>query len=129
MPYSHIEEIKNRTDEKIALFLTAENGMGLMVGALPAYVLTQSLPLLLRLLLIILAASIGVTLTVKVGGLALYARLGWQLRGLVRRRITGARITPEQLAGGRVTTAPNRVLRVGGPVQLARVRPAPFRPG
>ena len=128
MPYAHIEEIKNRTDEKIALFLTAENGMGLMAGALPTYILTQSLPFLVRVLLIVLAASIGVALTVKVGGLALYARLLWQLRGLVRRRVAGGRITPEQLAGGRVATAPTRALRVGGPVQLARIRPAHVHP-
>ena len=116
MPVSQIEEIKNRSDEKIALFLTAENGMGLLGGALPTYILTQALPFLLHVLLILVAAGLGVALTVRVGGLALYERGFWQVRGWLRRRLRGGRITPEQLIGGRTVVQADRALLVRGPI-------------
>lgn len=116
MPIAQIEEIKNRSDEKIALFLTAENGRGLLAGALPTYVLSQALPFLVRVLLILVAAGLGVALTVRVGGLALYERSFWRVRGWLRRRLRGGRITPEQLVGARSVVQADRALLVRGPI-------------
>jgi hypothetical protein len=117
MSYEHIEQIRDRADEKVALFLTAHNMLGLVIGALPPYLLTQQLPFALRALLIIGLGTLGVIATLDVGGLPLYGRLVWRVRGTIRARSEGRRVTPELLQGA---TATERTLAmpVGGLVMV-----------
>jgi hypothetical protein len=120
MPYQHIEQITERKGEKIALFLTAENAAGLMLAALPVYLISSSLPFWLRMIAMAGAALLGIVATLDVGGLALYERVVWRVRGLIRQRVMGRRVTPEQLAGAAIATRRERALRAGGPVQIVR---------
>lgn len=123
MSYEHIEQIRDRADEKVALFLTAHNMLGLVIGALPPYLLTQHMPFALRAVLIIGLGTLGVIATLDVGGLPLYGRLAWRVRGAIRARSEGRRVTPELLQGA---TATERTLAmpVGGLVMLVN-RPDP----
>lgn len=118
MPYQHFEEIQSRRGEKIAMFLTIENAVGLILAAFPVYLVTAALPFALRILLVVAAGACGVIVTLDAGGVALYERLLWRARGAVRRRVAGASVTPEQLAGPSVALRRDRPLAVGGPVRL-----------
>lgn len=120
MPYQHIEQITERKGEKIALFLTAENAAGLMLAALPVYLITGGLPFWLRAVALGLAAILGVVATLDIGGLALYERVVWRVRGLIRQRVSGRTVRPEQLAGATPATRRERALRAGGPIQIVR---------
>lgn len=127
MSYQHIEEIQSRRSEKIALFLTVENATGLIIAALPAYIISAGMPLLLRILIIAAAALLGVAMTLDVGGMAFYERLMWRVRGSLRRRVGGQVLTPDALVGT-ATIRHDRPLRVGGPIQLRHDRrPLPLR--
>jgi hypothetical protein len=127
MPYQHIEEIQSRRSEKIALFLTVENAAGLIIAALPAYLISAGMPFLLRILLVGAAALLGVAMTLDVGGLAFYERLMWRMRGNLRRRVGSQVLTPDALVGA-VAIRHDRPLRVGGPIQVRRERrPLPLR--
>lgn len=117
MPYTHIEELRNRKSEKVAMFLTIENATGLLVCALPTYILTGGLPFWLRVLLMALAGTLGVVATIEIGGMAGYERLLWYGRGLLRVRRYGARVLPEQLAGTRPTARTAYPLSLTGPVR------------
>jgi hypothetical protein len=118
MPYQQIEEIQTRKGEKIALFLTIENAMGLILAAFPAYLISIAMPFVLRILVVGAAALLGVLATLDVGGMAFYERLAWRVRGSLRHQLASATITPEQLAGGTSMVYRDRPLPVGGPVQL-----------
>ena len=118
MPYQHIEEIQSRRGEKIAMFLTMENAMGLILGALPTYILTGGLPFLFRMPIILVAALMGIAVTLDLGGMAGYERLLWRVRGFIRIRTQRPVITPEQLTGAASSIRHNRPLPVGGPIQL-----------
>lgn len=120
MSYRHIEQITERRGEKIALFLTAENAAGMMLAALPVYLISSNMPFWLRLIALALAAALGVVATLDVGGMALYERVIWRARGLIRRRLLGRRITPEHLAGAARPARRERVFRAGGPIRIAR---------
>lgn len=129
MPYQHIEEIQSRKSEKIALFLTVENALGLIIAALPAYLISNGLPFVLRVLIVGAAASLGVIATLDVGGMTFYERIVWRVRGALRQRVGGRTITPEQLTGGS-NVRRDRPLAVGGPIQLRpESRPIRSRPG
>ena len=119
MSYQHIEEIQGRKSEKIALFLTVENAAGLILAALPAYIISAGMPFLLRVLIVGTAALLGFALTLDVGGLAFYERLMWRVRGSLRRRVGSQIITPDALVGA-VAIRHDRPLRVGGPIQVRR---------
>lgn len=119
MSYHHIEQITERKGEKIALFLTAENAAGMMLVALPVYLISSGMPFWLRLIALATAAALGVVATLDVGGMALYERVIWRARGLIRRRLLGRRITPEMLAGAARPARRERVLRAGGPIRIA----------
>jgi hypothetical protein len=119
MPYEHIEEILSRKSEKIALFLTVENAIGLIVAALPAYLLSQGLPFVLRILVVGAAALLGIVATLDVGGLTLFERIVWRVRGMLRMRVSGDTITPDQLSGGS-SVRRERPLAVDGPIRLRR---------
>ena len=127
MSYQHIEEIQSRRSEKIALFLTVENAAGLIIAALPAYLISTGMPFLLRILIVTTAALLGVAMTLDVGGLAFYERLMWRVRGSLRRRVGGQVLTPDALVGA-VAIRHDRPLRVGGPIQVRHARrPLPRR--
>jgi hypothetical protein len=117
MAYLQLEELTSRKGEKILLFLTAENMAGVALTTLPVYVLTTSSPFLLRLLLLLGATAVGFVATWELGGLALYERVLWQLRGLLRRRMGGSQLTPEQLLGGRMAVDLTPPLRLDGPIE------------
>ncbi|NCC32042.1 MAG: hypothetical protein EOM24_08470 [Chloroflexia bacterium] len=120
MPYRMLEELHNRRKEKVAVLLTFEHLVGIILVVLPCVVVSAGLPLLVRAPLIIGAALLGLALTLDVGGMAIYEHLLWQLRGQLRMRMHGRIITPEMLTG----TVPNergeRPLAVDGPVQIVR---------
>ena len=126
MPYDHLEEIQSRRGEKIAMFLTLENAFGLILMAFPAYLVSAAMPFLLRVLIVLAAAALGVAATVEVGGQTGYARLLWALRGIIRRRLQGDRITPAQLIGAPAVAQADRPLPRGGPIR--RRNEAPHRP-
>jgi hypothetical protein len=123
MSYEQIEEIQSRKGEKIAMFLTIENAMGLMLAAFPAYLLSVAFPFVLRVLIIGAAALLGVVATVDLGGLPFYERVAWMVRGSIRQRTQGRKITPERLVGTAATARHDRPLLVGGPIRLARRDP------
>jgi hypothetical protein len=99
MPYQQLPQINDRKSEKLAVFLTVENMVGLALVAGPVFLISDAWPLLLRALAILVAAIVGVTLTVPISGLPLYMQTYWLLRGLVYTRFGDGDITPAQLAG------------------------------
>jgi hypothetical protein len=117
MPYHHIEELRSRKNEKIALWLTAENFAGLVLVGLPIYIATSGVePFWLRMLAIIVGACLGVAVTLDVGGMALYERGLWLVRGRLRRLVRGRRVGPSQLAGVTIELRA-RPLAAAGPIQ------------
>lgn len=123
MPYHHIEQIHERKGEKVALMLTAENMVGLVIGFMPLYLLSSGFPFWLRVLVVALGATIGVIATLDIGGMTPITRLIWLARGFVRMQLRGARLTPEQLPGAISLRRQERVLRADGPIQI-RQQPA-----
>lgn len=128
MPYEHLEEIQGRRSEKIAMFLTLENAFGLILVAFPAYLVSAGMPFLLRVLIVVVAAALGVAATLDVGGLPYYERMLWSIRGLFRRRIAGERVTPVQLSGAAVVTRADRPLPRGGPIRRRGTVAPPVHP-
>lgn len=135
MPYQHIEQIHERRGEKVALMLTAENMAGLLLGAMPLYLLTGGLPFWLRAVILVLGATLGVIATLEIGGLTPAARITWMIRGFVRMRMHGTSLLPEQLPGAAPSHRQARALRAQGPIQampaprsVARRAPALLQP-
>lgn len=122
MPHDMIDEIQSRKGEKVALFLTFENAAGLILGVLPAFILSGALPWWLRILLVIAAGIVGVLATLEVGGLAFYERMTWAVRGAIAQRAAGNRITPEQLVGARTVGRRDRALPINGPIRAVTMR-------
>jgi hypothetical protein len=122
MPHEMIDEIQSRKGEKVALFLTFENAAGLILGVLPAFILSGALPWWLRILIVLAAGTVGVLATLEVGGLAFYERVTWAMRGTIAKRAAGERITPEQLIGARVAGRRDRALPIDGPIRAVPVR-------
>lgn len=127
--YRHIEQLRSRKHEKVALFLTAENMAGLLVMVLPVYLgtATMSSPVL-RFILLAAAAVIGLATTLQVNGLAFYERILWRVRGWVRVRVTGGVIHPSTFTNAPITKRQSRVLRLDGPIQVMRLGAGPFVP-
>ena len=122
MSHEMIDEIQSRKGEKVALFLTFENAAGLILGVLPAFILSGALPWWLRILLVLAAGTVGVLATLEVGGLAFYERVTWAVRGTIAKRAAGERITPEQLIGARIAGRRDRALPIDGPIRAVNVR-------
>lgn len=122
MPHEMIDEIQSRKGEKVALFLTFENAAGLILGVLPAFILSSTLPWFLRILIVLAAGAVGVLATLEVGGLAFYERVAWAVRGTIATRAEGERITPEQLIGARVAGRRDRALPLDGPIRAVPMR-------
>ena len=117
MPYRMLEEIQDRRKEKVAVFLTTQNIFGLVIMIVPTYVLTPGLPMLLRGLALMLSAVIGFAITLDHEGLPLYERGLWYARGILRRAMSGAVMTPESLMGAIVQHQQDRAIQVDGPIQ------------
>ena len=117
MPHEMIDEIQSRKGEKVALFLTFENAAGLILGVLPAFMLSGALPWWLRIVIVLAAGVVGVLATLEVAGLAFYERLTWAVRGTLAKRAAGAQLTPEQLVGARVVGRRDRALPIDGPIR------------
>src|SRR2546423_11675544 len=124
MPHDMIDEIQSRKGEKVALFLTFENAAGLILGVLPAFILSGALPWWLRILTVLAAGAVGVLATLEVGGLAFYERLIWAVRGTIAKRAAGDRITPEQLVGARAVGRRDRALPIDGPIRAVTMQRA-----
>jgi len=62
MSYRMLEELQNRRKEKVAVFLTFENIVGLIVVFFPVFLGSGALPLLVRGPLCVGAAVLGVAL-------------------------------------------------------------------
>jgi len=116
MAYRMLEELQNRRKEKVAIFLTFENIVGLILVFFPVFLGTSAFPLLIRGPLCIGAALLGVTATLEVHGLPIYEQLLWRARGFLRLRTQSQVITPEHLTGAVLHDAPDRPLPVGGPI-------------
>ncbi len=117
MPYEQLEEIRSRKQEKIALFLTAQHMAGMLAVAMPVYIATLDFPFVLRTLIVIAAAILGVCLTLETGGLPLYERVLCRVRGAIRVQASGTTLSPDQFTG----TAPahaERALLAGGPIRV-----------
>ncbi|MDP9315319.1 MAG: hypothetical protein M3R24_31400 [Chloroflexota bacterium] len=118
MAYEQLEEIRSRKREKVALFLTAENMGGLLLATLPVYLATaQFQSFFLRVILLIMAAVFGVTITLEVAGLPMYERLLWRVRGFMRVKTAGAMLTPDQFSPVPVATHV-QILPVDGPIRV-----------
>lgn len=116
MSYRMLEELQNRRKEKVAIFLTFENIVGLILVFFPVFLSSGGLPLLLRAPLCLAAAVLGVALTLDMHGLAIYERALWQARGMVRLRTRGRVITPDDLAGAVAPETAERPLPLDGPI-------------
>jgi hypothetical protein len=116
MAYRMLEELQNRRKEKVAIFLTFENIVGLIIVFFPVFLATSAFPLLIRGPLCIGAAILGVTATLDIHGLPIYEQLLWRVRGYLRLRTQGQIITPDDLTGAIMLDAPDRPLPVGGPI-------------
>jgi hypothetical protein len=117
MSYRMLEELQNRRKEKVAVFLTFENIVGLILVFFPVFLGSSALPLLIRGPLCIGAAALGVALTLEVQGLAIYEQLLWHIRGVIRLRTRGNIVTPDDLAGAITQNGPERPLPLAGPIQ------------
>jgi len=116
MAYRMLEELQNRRKEKVAIFLTFENIVGLIIVFFPVFLGSSAFPLIIRAPLCIGAAVLGVMATLDVQGLPVYEQLLWRARGFLRLQTQGQVITPDQLTGAVVLDAPDRPLPVGGPI-------------
>jgi hypothetical protein len=121
MPYLHIEELGDRSQERFALGLSAQNVIGMVVCGFPLFTISSTWPPGARLAAILAALALGFIATVEVSGLLVYAWPLWWARGRVRRLVQSSTIYPDQLPG----IAAERVaapLRAGGPLRVARRR-------
>jgi len=129
MAYRMLEELQNRRKEKVAVFLTFENIVGLILVFFPVFLGTSTFPLLIRGPLCIGAAILGVTATLDVHGLPIYEQLLWRVRGYLRLRTHGQIISPELLTGAVLHDAPDRPLPLGGPIAVVERAQLLTQPG
>jgi len=129
MTYRMLEELQNRRKEKVAIFLTFENIVGLIIVFFPVFLGTSAFPLLIRGPLCIGAAILGVTATLDVHGLPVYEQLLWRTRGYLRLRTHGQIITPGHLTGAVLHDAPDHPLPLGGPITLVERTQLLAQPG
>jgi hypothetical protein len=99
-----------------------ENVVGGGAFALIFFMLSAMLGIggMLRWVVLVIGILMGIIITFDVGGLALYDRALWWLRGQMRRRVAGERISPEMLAGTGDSGQRERAMRLGGPIRIVR---------
>jgi hypothetical protein len=115
--YRHLENFSDQRSQKVARFLTLEMLVGVFVVVGPVFFVTQHTSPLLRALAVLLAIALGVLVTVDIGGLPLYARVLWRVRGQVRGMMTGTVLQPETLALDAAVAHTTRAVRRDSPVQ------------
>ncbi len=121
MPHEMIDEIQSRKGEKVAIFLTMENATGLVLGAIPGFLLTfRTMPWYLCFLITIAAGALGFLATIEIGGMAFYERMVWWIRGYLNQRLSTQRVSPEEITGGRAVGQRDAALPLHGPVRLVR---------
>ena len=118
MPYEQIEELASRRNEKVVLFLTFEAVVAALAGGGLAYLVTGALPTILRFVVCLAIAGAAVALTVEVGGLPLYQRLLWWLRGTVRELRQGREILPDAFTTRDPAPTTTRSYAEGGTVEI-----------
>jgi hypothetical protein len=119
--------ITQRKSSKVALFLTFEQAAGFVLGALPAFILTRGMAWWLQVLIVLVAAGLGLGMTVEIQGLAFYERMLWLVRGLIATRLHGDHMTPADLIGARPIGQREPARAVSGRVQVLPAVP-PRRP-
>lgn len=119
MPYHHIEELGDRSEERFALGLGARNVAGIVAAAFPMLMLSGAWPLALRIPALAIAIGLGYMATVDLGGLPLYAWPLWWARGRARMLMLGRVIAPDWLPGAAIPPLPIP-RRAGGPIRPAR---------
>ena len=129
MAYRMLEELQNRRKEKVAIFLTFENIVGLLMVFFPVFLGSSAFPLIIRAPLCIGAAIVGVAATLDVHGLPIYEQLLWRARGYLRLRTHGQIITPDHLTGAVLHDAPDRPLPLGGPIHVVERAQLLAQPG
>lgn len=129
MAYRMLEELQNRRKEKVAIFLTFENIVGLIMVFFPVFLGSSAFPLIIRAPLCIGAAIFGVAATLDVHGLPIYEQLLWRARGYLRLRTHGQIITPDHLTGAVLHDAPDRPLPLGGPIYVVERAQLLAQPG
>jgi hypothetical protein len=129
MAYRMLEELQNRRKEKVAIFLTFENIVGLIMVFFPVFLGSSAFPLLIRGPLCIGAAILGVMATLDVHGLPIYEQVLWRARGFLRLRTQGQVITPDRLIDAVLHDAPDRPLPVGGPITVVERAQLLTQPG
>jgi hypothetical protein len=129
MAYRMLEELQNRRKEKVAIFLTFENIVGLIIVFFPVFLGSSAFPLIIRAPLCIGAAIVGVAATLDVHGLPIYEQVLWRARGTIRLRTHGQIITPDHLTGAVMLDAPDRPLPLGGPIAVVERAQLLAQPG
>jgi hypothetical protein len=129
MAYRMLEELQNRRKEKVAIFLTFENIVGLIMVFFPVFLGSSAFPLIIRAPLCIGAAILGVAATLDVHGLPIYEHLLWRVRGFLRLRTQDQIITPDHLTGAVMLDAPERPLPLGGPIMVVERAQVLVEPG
>lgn len=119
MPYEHIEEIGDRSEERFALGLGARNMIGLVVSVFPVMFVSGAWPVTLRILAVVGAGALGLAATIDVYGIPGYAWPLYWMRGRIARLLHTSTITPDDLPGV-AAPALSAPLRVGGPIRRAR---------
>ena len=117
MAYRMIEELNNRGNEKVAVFLTMRNIIGIIFLAVPAYLISIPFPILIRAIIIVIGAGVGFALTTELNGMPVYEHGVWQARGFIRRKLGGSIISPESYVGAVVQQETDRATRIDGPIQ------------
>jgi hypothetical protein len=120
MPYDQIEELQSRRNEKVILFLTFEAVIAALAGGGLAYLVTGALPSILRLVVCLVVAGVGVGLTVEMGGLPLYQRILWWLRGALRELREGRTIHPDALSTRDPSPTTTHSYAEGGTVEIVQ---------
>jgi hypothetical protein len=127
MPYEMLEELRSRSKEKVATFLTFENIVAILIGVGPIFLISGNWPLIPRVTALLVAGLCGYILTLDVRGMPLYEQILWAVRGMVRLRLQGDLISPDQLGQSPVAHETDMPLPVDGPVRHV-TRAASYRP-
>jgi len=128
MPARIIEELASRKQEKIATFLTFESIVAVIIGFMPIFMISSAWPLLTRVPLCLIGALAGYVVTLELQGLPLYEHVLWTARGLLRLRLHGNRVGPEDLPGAIPAPDQDRVIVVSGPIELVQRPDTPVAP-
>jgi hypothetical protein len=127
MAYESIERLLSRRGEKVAAFMTVENAVGMAVLAGPFFVVGD-LPILMRAVVIALAAVLGFLITTETEGMVFCERVLWRVRGELRLLVRGRTLTPDDLPGTRTFSHGHRAVAHGGIVRKSRRGRSPAAP-